>query len=123
MGQNRKNQTGALRFVGALKAIMLCMLIGGSAVGFVLQKNKLLDLSKQLAAREAFLDKLRWENKIRASQLAELQSPLKVEQRVQEQKLALFPPQPAQTIWLQEPTTAKPNAEAPAPGLVALRNR
>jgi cell division protein FtsB len=122
MGQNRKNQTGAVRFVGALKAILLCMLIGGSAVGFVLQKNKLLDLSKQIAQREAYLEKLRWENKIRANQLAELQSPLKIEQRVAEQKLFLLPPQPSQTIWLAEPTAAKPLVETPAPGLAAVRN-
>ncbi len=121
MGQNRKNQSGAVRFIGALKAIMLCMLIGGSAVGFVLQKNKLLDLSRQIAQREAYLDKLRWENKVRASQLAELQSPLKIEQRVAELKLALFPPQPSQIIWLAEPT-AKPLPEAQPQSLAVVRS-
>jgi hypothetical protein len=121
MAQNRRNQSGAVRFVGALKAIMLCMLIGGSAVGFVLQKNKLLDLSKQIAQREGYLEKLRWENKIRAIQLADLQSPPKIEQRVLEQKLFLFPPQPSQTIWLAEPAPAKPLPEWQPP-LVAARN-
>ena len=122
MAQNRRNQSGAVRFVGALKAIMLCMLIGGSAVGFVLQKNKLLDLSKQIAQREVYLDKLRWDNKIRASQLADLVSPLKLEQRVIEQKLYLFPPHPSQTIWLAEPTAAKPIPEVQPQPLLTVRN-
>ena len=58
MGRNRKNQSGAVRFVPALKAILLCMLIGGSALGYVLQKNKLYELGRQINRREILLEPL-----------------------------------------------------------------
>jgi hypothetical protein len=35
MAKNRKNQAAAIRFGPALKASFLCLLIGGSAVGYV----------------------------------------------------------------------------------------
>src|SRR5712691_10230246 len=66
MAKNRKNQSGAVRFIPALKAIFLCMLIGGSAVGYVLQKNKLYDLGRQITRRELLLERLKWENNLRA---------------------------------------------------------
>lgn len=122
MAKNRHTQSGAVRFVGALKAILLCMIIGGSAVGFVLQKNKLLDLSKQIGQREAYLDKLKWHNKVLASQLADAVSPLKLAERVKEKKLDLFPAQPWQTIWLAEPTVAKATPQPPGVSLLAVRN-
>jgi len=121
MARNRRNQSGAVRFVPALKTILLCMLIGGSAVGYVLQKNKLHELGREIARKEAVLERLKWENKVRAGQLADLQSPLKLAERVREQRLGLFPPQPGQTIWLQEPAAPKPLPEAGQ--LLAVRNQ
>jgi len=103
MARNRKNQSGAVRFVPALKAIFLCMLIGGSAVGYVLQKNKLHELGRQITRREMILEKLKWENNLRASQLSNLQMPQRLMERVKEQKLGLGPSQSSQCIFLIEP--------------------
>src|SRR5438034_319398 len=106
MAKNRKNQSGAVRFVPALKAILLCMLIGGSAVGYVLQKNKLYDLGRQITRREVTLERLKRENSLRAAQLSSFQKPLRLAQRANEQKLGLVEPQKAQCIYLREPPAA-----------------
>ena len=103
MAQNRKNQSGAVRFVPALKALLLCLLLGGSAVGYVLQKNKIYELGRQITKREAVLERLKWENKLRASQLADMQMPSRLIERIKELKLGLAQPPPGQMIWLPEP--------------------
>jgi hypothetical protein len=107
MARNRKNQSSAVRFVPAMKAILLCMLIGGSGVGYVLQKNKIYELGRQITKREAVLERLKWENKVRANQLANLQMPARLLERVKELNSGLVMPQPGQTIWLVEPAVEK----------------
>ena len=92
-----------MRLVPLLKALILCALLGGSAVGYGLQKNRIYALGQQLREREAKLERLKWENKIRAGQLAELQLPQRLAERVRELRLGLAQPLPSQIIWLPEP--------------------
>ena len=125
MARNRtKGRAGAVRFVQAAKAVLLCALIGGSGIGYVLQKKKLHDLGRQITRREVVLERLKWENKLRANQLANLQLPQKLADRVRDQRLGLVPPQPGQVVWLPEPlaekTSAPAPATAPAPGAANL---
>ena len=82
MGRNRRNQSGAVWLIPALKAGVLCSMLGGSAVGSVLQKDLLHDLGQGITRREAVLERLKWENKMRAQHLANLQLPIHIEQRV-----------------------------------------
>src|SRR5258705_4102587 len=89
MGKNRKNDM-SVQLGPAVKAAAICLLLGGSAVGYVLQKNKLHELGQQITRREAILAKLKWDNKLRATQLANLQLPRRIEERVNEQKLGLL---------------------------------
>ena len=110
MASNRKKESGAVRLVPALKAFFLVLFIGGSCVGYVLQKNKIFALGQQIRLREAKLERLKWENKLRADQLAALQLPPRLAERVKELKLGLVPPQPGQTIWLVEPPVPRSNA-------------
>ena len=51
MGRNRKNNA-AIRFVPALKALIICLLLGASSVGYVLQKNKIYELGREINDRE-----------------------------------------------------------------------
>ena len=102
MAKNRKNNATNVRLVPALKTFLLCLLIGGSAAGYVLQKNTIYELGKQIREKEAVLERLKWENRIRANQLADLQSPAKLADRVREKKLGLTTTQPWQVIWLKE---------------------
>jgi cell division protein FtsB len=91
-----------VRLVPALKTFLLCLLIGGSAAGYVLQKNTIYELGKQIREKEAVLERLKWENRIRANQLADLQSPTKIAERVRKKKMGLTMAQPWQVIWLNE---------------------
>lgn len=111
MANNRRNQSGAVRFVPALKAVILCALIGGSCVGYVLQKNKIFELGQQIGARQQKLEKLRKENQLLADRLAAMQLPQRLAERVKELNLGLVPPQQHQIIWIADPslTPAKTN--------------
>jgi len=100
MARNRKNQSAAVRFGPALKALLLCLLIGGSGVGYVWQQNQLLELGRQKAERERRLKVLRDQNNQLARRLAELQSPKALEIRVKELNLGLAMAQPTQIVRL-----------------------
>ena len=108
MPRNRKKQSSAVRLVPALKAILLCVFVGGSAVGYVLQKNQVYELGRQMARREMLLERLKWENRLRANQLAGLQMPQKLADRAKELGLGLVPSQAGQTIYLPDPANQKP---------------
>ena len=114
MASPRKNQSGALRLVPALKTAILVMVIATAAVGYVVEKNKLIELSKQITAREARLEKLRWENKLRASQLDDLLLPQKLAARVKELRLNLVPAHQTQMVWLVEPCEPRRTNQAPS---------
>jgi hypothetical protein len=108
MMNHRRNQSGAVRFVPACKAVLLCALIGGSCVGYVLQKNRIFELGQQIGVRQAKLEKLRKENQVVAERLAGMQIPQRLADRVRELKLGLMPPQPSQMLWIVEPLSPPP---------------
>lgn len=112
MSNHRRSQSGAVRFVPALKAVLFCTLIGGFAVGYVMQKNKIFELGQQIGAKQARLEKLRKDNQDLASNLATLQRPMFLAQRVDKLQLGLVQPQPQQILWVNEPAipTARTNA-------------
>ena len=92
-----------MRFVPAVKAVLLCSLIGGSCVGYVLQKNRIYELGQQIGARQQKLEKIEKENQMLADRLASMQLPQRLAERVRELKLGLVPPQPNQMVWITEP--------------------
>ena len=102
MAGNRKNQAAAVHFSTVLKVVLLCTLIGGSAIGYVWQKSEISRLGKQIVAKERFLDQLRRDNKLMADQVAVLHSPVMIDRRAKELNLGLAPAQPAQKIILTE---------------------
>jgi cell division protein FtsB len=102
MAKNRKNQAAAIRFGPALKASFLCLLIGGSAVGYVWQKNEIYQLGQQIGQREAKLKQLQYDNKQLADQLDILHSPVMLDQRARELNLGLAPATPMQVVRLTE---------------------
>src|SRR6266498_3946180 len=103
MAKNRKHQSAAVRFGPALKALLLCALLGGSGVGYVWQRNQIDELGRQIANRETRLGALRDQNKKLGDQLQRLRSPKPLEQRVRELKLGLGQLQPGQVWRLPEP--------------------
>jgi len=112
MAKNRKYQSAAIRFGPALKAFLLCLLIGGSGVGYVWQKSQIYELGKLIKQHENRLGELRDQNKKLSDQRAMLRSPRKLEERVRELNLGLGQPRPASVIRLLEPVpTNRPEAE------------
>ncbi len=103
MARNRKNQSAAIRFGPALKALLLCLLIGGCGVGYVWQKDQIRQLGVQIGQREARVQLLTRENEKRRNQLEKMRSPQVLEARIRELNLGLVQPQPAQVWQLSEP--------------------
>lgn len=102
MSKNRKNQTAAIRFGPALAASFACLIISGAAVGYVWQKGQIIQLGKQIRGAENKLDQLHDDNARMTKTLADMRSPLRLDQRAQELKLGLVPAQPSQILRLQE---------------------
>jgi hypothetical protein len=103
MAKNRKNQSAAIWFGPALKASFLCLVIAGSAVGYVWQKGEIDRLGRLKHQREARLAQLTHNNQRLSDQIAILHSPVMLDQRVRELNLGLGPLQPGQVVRLLEP--------------------
>ncbi len=123
MAKNKRNQPAAVRFGPALKAALLCLLIGGSAVGYVWQKTQIYELGKQIRARETRLAELQDSNKKLRDQLAMLRSPAKLDQRARELNLGLGQPQAGQVWRLTEPEAKLPASRKAAPLYAAQDDR
>jgi hypothetical protein len=119
MAGNRKNQSAAIRFGPALKALFLCMLIAGSAIGYVWQKNEIYRLSQQIRQSELRLRQMTDGNEKLRVKLADLRSPLMLDQRVRELNLGLAPAQPVQVLRLPEPPAMPPGSNLSARQLAA----
>ena len=106
MAKNRKNQAAAIRFGPVLKVVLLCSLIGGSAVGYVWQKSEIGRLGHQLVQREMKLVQLQADNKRLSDQISILHSPVMLDQRAKELNLGLAPATPMQVVRLTESPVA-----------------
>ena len=111
MARNRKYQSASSRFGPALKAVLLCLLIGGSGVGYVWQKDQIRRLGQQIKERETRLSQLEDENEKRRKQLASLRSPAFLETRIKELNLGMAAPQMNQVWQVREPVLEMPRAE------------
>jgi uncharacterized protein HemX len=115
MAKNRKNQSAAVRFGPALKAFVLCVIIGGAGVGYVWQKSQITELGRQITQREQRLKELGIQNQKLRDHLAEQCSPEQLNERVQKLNLGLGMPQPSQVSALPEPVLNAPaSVNAPA---------
>ena len=119
MAKNRKYQSAAIRFGPALKAFLLCLIIGGSGVGYVWQKSQIDELGRQIKQRETRLNELQSRNKKTRDQLAILRSPAELDQRAR--KLGLGQPEPAQVWRLTEPVAPPAGGGERAPQQLAAQ--
>lgn len=111
MARNRKSQSAAIRFGPALKALLLCLLIGGSGVGYVWQKEQIAKLGVRINKSEANLKSLEKKNEVLRRQLADMRSPLYIRQQIKKEGLGLVLPQDNQILRLPEPVPEQPRAE------------
>jgi hypothetical protein len=98
-----------VRFGPALKAFVLCLLIGGTGVGYVWQKNQIYELGKQIRLREQRLNLLTKQNRELRGLAAMMRLPRSLEPRIK--KLGLVAPDASQ-IW----RLTEPSRMAPEPG-------
>jgi len=91
-----------VRFGPAIVASVLVLLLGGSAAGYVVQKNNIQALGRQLKELEVKLDRLRLENRQLSQQLTLERSPVYLERRVVELHLDLHMPEPWQILRIPE---------------------
>ena len=112
MARNRKYQSAVSKFGPALKAFLLCLLIGGSGVGYVWQKDQISQLGQQIKKRELRLAELENQSEKLRKQLATMRSPRYLERRIQDLGLGLVPPLQTQ-VWRR----AEPAPDLPRPVL------
>jgi hypothetical protein len=109
MARNRRAQSAEVRFGPALKALLICLFVGGAGVGYVCQKNQLNQLGRQKKERELRLEELRLRNDQLARKLVERQALPSLELRAKE--LGLGPAHPGQVVVLGDqisPVAPKP---------------
>ena len=103
MSRNRKYRSAAIRFGPALKAFLLCLVIGGSGVGFVWQKNQILELGRQIKQREQRLSGLEQQGEKLKKQLATMQTVQALEDSIKKLNLGMGQPSMSQRWQLAEP--------------------
>jgi uncharacterized protein HemX len=104
MARNRKYRSAAIRFGPALKAFLLCLVIGGSGVGYVWQKNQIYELGKQIKQREQRLNALEQQGEKYKKQLATMRTVQSIEDSIKRLNLGLGQPQVVQVWHLVEPS-------------------
>ncbi len=112
MSRNRKHQTAGARFGPALKALGLCVVLAGSGLGYVWQKDQINKLGERLKQCEKRHEQVRGENERLARILETLQTPAQIEARIRQSGLEMLEPQPDQIVRLVEgpPPVASPAA-------------
>lgn len=114
MGRNCKNGS-AVRFVPAMKATLICALLGGSALGYIYQKNQIFELGRQIQKSEQRLSALRDNNAKYQKALLTLQSATQLEKRVRELRFELVQPAQSQILTIIEvPASAVPKSQPPS---------
>jgi hypothetical protein len=108
MAKSRNSQSASIRFGPALGAFFACFVIAGAAVGYVWQKGQIYQLGKQIRQNEIRLAQLQKDDDQRVKDLAELRSPMKLDERARELNLGLLPAQPMQVVRLAEPSDSTP---------------
>jgi hypothetical protein len=119
MARNRKHQTAAIRFGPALRAFLVCVVLGGSGVGYVWQKSQIVRLGEQVKEREGRLKKLEKGNEELRNSLALMHRPAWIDTRVKALNLGLVPVAPNQVLRLLEPAPepVTPSPVTPSPGV------
>lgn len=108
MAKNRKNLSAAVRFGPAIKALFLCLFIGGAGIGYVWQKTQTAELGKQVTELERRWGELVRSNQTKANRLDTMRTPKALEEQVLRLRLGLVEPALSQKIRLIEtPVTGR----------------
>ena len=91
-----------------IRAALLCLVLGGTAMGYVWQKSQIHQLGTEVRKKEVRLELLRGDNERWQQLRAEMRSTQKLYDRVRTLGLGLAMPQPEQVLRLPDlPLDAK----------------
>jgi hypothetical protein len=111
MARNRKSQSAAIRFGPALKAVLLCLLIGGSGVGYVWQKEQIVKLGERKKFGETRLSALEGQNDRLRQLLGKMRTVDFLESQIRKSGLGLVKPLDSQILRLPEPVPVPPRVQ------------
>lgn len=103
MAKNRKNQGGEFRAGPVVRAALLCLFLGGSAIGYVWQTQQVAKLGVERRQKENALSRIESENALKRHQFDLQLQPRALEDRVRTLRLPIGPHQPGQVIHVSEP--------------------
>jgi cell division protein FtsB len=106
--QRRRANRSEVQLVTVVKAFLSCLLIGGVAIGYVLQSHENTRLQKELGKLEAELRQLKAESNRLGHQLADLHAPANIERMVVAHGLDLVRVRPGQVVQLGAPGSELP---------------
>ena len=108
MPRNRKKQDSPLSVGLWIRAALFCLVLGGTAMGYVWQKSQIHQLGTELRKKEMRLELLRGDNERWQQHRAEMRSTQKLYDRVRTLGLGVAMPQPEQVLRLPDiPLDAK----------------
>ena len=106
--RNQRRKENPLSIGSWFRAVALCILLGGLAMGYVWQKSQIHQLGALLQKKEVRLDLLKGENERWQQMRAEMRSTQKLYERVRKLGLGLIMPTPEQVLKLSDlPPDAK----------------
>ena len=112
MAKNRKSERTAVRFAPAVKTFLLCLIIGGTGLGYVGQKNRIKMLSERKNELRDRHDKLERQRQALLWKLEILQSFAGLEAQVKRMNLDLSATSPDRIVRI----TVQPSYPAKKPG-------
>lgn len=119
MAKNRKSQGGEFRAGPVVRAALLCLFLGGSAIGYVWQTQQVAKLGVERRQKETVLNRIESENAVKRHQYDLQLQPRALEERVRTLRLPIGPHQPGQVIHVSEPTGSLVAPSRASEGLAA----
>ena len=108
MSHNRKKYDSPLSVGSWIRAVLLCLLLGGTAMGYVWQKSQIHQIGTEVRKKEMRLELLKGDNEGWQQMRAEMRSTQNLYDRVRKLGLGLAMPQPEQVLRLPDlPLDAK----------------
>jgi cell division protein FtsL len=101
MKRNRKREP--LRFGTVTRSLVVCVCVAVSGLCYVWQKNAIYRLGDEIKKRETALSSAQKRNLMLAAKLAQLESPVQLEETCQQYNLSLVAPRENQVVRLYEP--------------------
>ena len=114
--RNRRRGEVSLSVGSWIKAVTLCLLLGGTAMGYVWQKSQIHQLGTAVRKKEVRLDLLVGENERWRQMRAEMRSTQKLYERVRKLGLGLTMPTPEQVLRLSDLPPEAKELEPSKPG-------